>query len=107
MIRYDAIYLVAESPSPHGIFDTPTETQRLAYCTVRSVGMQEFYRAKELGLEPSVVFVLAERADYEGEKVVIWEGRRYDVVRTYINGDAIEITCEEAKRNAGQPAGGS
>ena len=101
MIKADVIYLLSENPGAHGVFDSPTYTERMVYCTVRSVGMPEFYRAHEQGLEPSIVFVLTDAADYEGERIIRWgEGafaRYYKVIRTYVDGLAIEITCEEAE----------
>lgn len=97
MIRADVIYLLSENPGSHGVFDTPTYTERIVYCTVRSVGMTEFYRAHEQGLEPSIVFVLTDAADYEGERLIRWGDVYYKVIRTYVDGLAIEITCEEAE----------
>lgn len=104
MIRADVIYLLAENPGTHGVFDKPTYTERMVYCTVRSVGMSEFYRAHEQGLEPSIVFVLTDYADYNGERLIRWgekdKARYFSVIRTYIDGQSIEITCEEAKAYA-------
>ena len=62
MIGASVLYLVSEEPGAHGVFDKPTETARKVFCTVRSVGWNEFYTAKNNGLEPSVVFVLADYA---------------------------------------------
>ena len=100
MLRADVIDLVTQIPGSHGVFDKPQETSRQVYCTVRSVGMTEFYRAKQYGLYPVFVFELTDSADYQGEKIVVYQGRRYDVVRTYIDGLKIELTVEEAKNNA-------
>lgn len=105
MIRDDVCYLVAESPEAHGIFDKPTEPPRMVYCSVRSVGRQEYYRAMENKLHPTIVFVLQDAIEYRGEKIVLWTPRggaqtRYRVRRTYRDGDALEITCEEATIDA-------
>lgn len=96
MIRADIISLVSESPGAHGIFDPPTEEERTVFCVVTSVGYNEFYAAKAAGIEPSVVFSLTNSEDYAGEKIVMWNNVRYRVVRTYLNGMGIEITCELA-----------
>ena len=103
--RDDVCYLVAESPEAHGIFDAPVETPRMVYCRVRSIGGQEFYRALENKLHPSVMFVLSDAIEYGGEKIVLWTARdgvqrRYRVVRTYDKGDGFEIYCEEATVDA-------
>lgn len=96
MMLQDVLYLIAEDPAAHGIFDAPTETRRMVYCTVRSVGMQEFYRAMEQALHPTYVFILADHAEYQDEKICEWKGTRYRIIRTYTTGGRIELTVEEA-----------
>lgn len=106
MIRDDICYLVAESPAAHGIFDAPQETPRMVYCSVQSVRQDEFYRALENKLHPSIVFELQDAIEYRGEKVVLWQGvndtqqRRFRVIRTYQNRFALELVCEEATIDA-------
>lgn len=68
---------------------------RQVYVLERSVTRSEFYEAATAGLKPSIVLVLSNRADYNGEKRVEYKGIGYDVVRTYTTGDAIELTLEE------------
>ena len=101
MVRADVIELVSESPEAHGVFAAPTETTQRTMCTVRSVGMREYYEAKSAGLEPDVVFRLADADDYDGQKIVIWNGSRYRVVRTWLQGDGIDLTCEKATNDRG------
>lgn len=97
MMRSDVLYLVAEDPEAHGIFDVPEETQRMVYCAVKSVGYNEYYRALEQDLHPTFVFVLADYAEYRGEKICVYAGQRYRIVRTYVNAQlGIELTVEEA-----------
>ena len=97
MRRSDVIYLVAEDPAAHGIFACPAETQRMVYCAIRSVGLNEYYRALEQDLRPEVVFVLADYAEYQGEKIAVWHDKRYRVVRAYQNEQlGVELTVEEA-----------
>lgn len=91
----DVLYLVEEDPAAHGIFDTPTETAKMVYCTVRSVGMSEYYQALAHGLQPTMVFILADAADYNGEKVCLYHDKRYRIIRTYTTGGRIELTVEE------------
>lgn len=106
MIAADVLFLVAEDPGAHGVFDKPTETARKVFCTVKSVGWNEFYRAKDNGLEPSIVFVLADYAEYKGEKIALYtppnaaEQKRYRIIRTYTNDQTIELVCEEATVDA-------
>ena len=95
MLRADVIYLITETPGGHGWFDSPVYTEKMVYCTVRSVGMTEYYRAHAQGLEPSVVFALTDEGDYDGERILRWGSKYYRVVRTYTDGLSIELTCEE------------
>lgn len=62
-------------------------TERTVFAEVRSVGMKETYQALAVGLEPELTFVLADYYDYENEKYVEYEGRRYTVIRTYRKGN--------------------
>lgn len=96
MIRAEIITLVAEDPAAHGVFDAPTETGRDVFAEIRSVGYNEFYAAKSAGIEPSIVFVLTDYLEYDGEKIVLFNDERYRIVRTYTNGQTIELTCEVA-----------
>ena len=100
MTRQDVLYLIKETPGAHGIFDDPTENQRKVYCTVRSVGYNEFYRAKENGITPVFVFTLADVAEYKQEKICKYNGVRYRIVRTYVDRQRIELTVEEATIDA-------
>lgn len=100
MIFRDVISLIAENPAAHGVFDQTTETPKQVYCSVKSVGMNEAYQAMSNGLHPQFVFVLSDYADYNGEKIVTYNGKRYQVIRTYRNNQSIELTCEEATIDA-------
>lgn len=94
MIRAAVLQLIAEAPEARGVFDDATETARQVFCDVRSVTRAEFYRAKEIGVEPTFIFVLSNFAEYNGEKIAVYEGARYRIVRTYVNGESIELTAE-------------
>lgn len=86
MICDDVINLISENPEAHGVFASTTETKKQCYCRVESVSRSEFYRARENGIEPELVFVLSEYADYNGEKIVEHNGKRYRVIRAYVAG---------------------
>lgn len=96
----DVITLVSESPAAHGVLDEITETQKQVFCTVRSVGMSEAYQAMSNGLHPQFVFILSDYADYDGEKVAIYNGKRYRVIRTYRQNQGLEMTVEEVTIDA-------
>lgn len=96
MVRADVLYLIAESPQAHGVFEEITATRRMVYCTTRSVTMNEYYRAKDANIEPTIVFILADYSEYRGEKMCEFNGKQYRIVRTYTKNMTIELTVEEA-----------
>lgn len=74
-----------------------TYQETTVFVRSRSVYQQEFYNAAQLGLHPSIVLILSNRADYNGEKLVEYHDVLYDVVRAdWRNGrDALELTLAE------------
>lgn len=100
MVRADVLFLVSESPAVRGVFDHVERSKRMVYCTVRSVGMSEAYEAKGHDLSPEYVFDLSDYAEYEGEKMIEYNGVLYDVLRTYVNGQKIEITVTRRDSDA-------
>ena len=112
MICDDVIYLVDETPGDHGIFEPRKETQRMVFCQVRSVGQNEFWRAKDNGLNPEYTFRLSDKKDYQGEKICVYNGERYRVIRASVvnatsrtadditDGVSIDLTVESATVDA-------
>lgn len=96
MIRATAIDLISV-PETAGVYDTAAETTRRVFAEVRSVGYREFYEAQEQGLEPSIVFVLADYAEYKNERFIDYDGARYRVIRSYVDRERIQLTAERAK----------
>ena len=96
MTRQDVLTLIAETPKAHGVFDAPALTRRDVFCQVRSVGMNECYRANEQSLHPTLVFVLADSGEYGNEKICEYQGTRYRIIRSYVDRQRIELTVEEA-----------
>ena len=72
-------------------------TQKTVYVQPRGVFSSEFYNAAQLGLKPSVTLYLANRFDYNDEKVLEFQGKDYDVIRVDWNAqrDGISLVCEE------------
>lgn len=103
MIRDDVIYLVDEVPAAHGIFDAPQETRTMLFCQVHSVSRSEFWKAYENGLEPELVFRISEYEDYHGQKVLIYQGHRYRILRSYVSRHAVELTAAPATADAELP----
>lgn len=74
-----------------------TYTDNEVYVMPRGVYNAEFYNAAQAGLHPSITFVLANKADYNGEKLIEWNEVYYNVIRTdwTAQRDAISLICEE------------
>lgn len=81
--------------------ETITYTDRTVYVMPRGVYSSEFYNAAQTGLHPSITFEIANKADYNGERLVVWNGTEYNVVRVDWTGqrDGIRLICEERVNN--------
>lgn len=89
----DVIQLVSytESTDAYGI-TSRVDTTKDVFAQVKSIGESEFYQAAASGLKPEVKFVIADYLDYSDEKEVEWNGKRYNVLRTYRKDNTLEIT---------------
>ena len=67
----------------------------------RGVYQNEYYNAAQVGLKPSITFDIACREDYNDEKVVLFHGKYYTVIRVDWNAqrDKISLICEERVNN--------
>ena len=74
---------------------------RNVFAALRSIGQQEFYAAHGTDFNPELKFVLADYLEYDGEKLVDYNGQRYRIVRTYRTGQALELTVERAPAEDG------
>lgn len=76
-------------------------TRRMVFVQPRSVYNGEFYNASIMGLHPSITLTLTNRADYDGETLVEYEGKLYNVIRAdwKAQRDSISLVLEE-KTNA-------
>jgi SPP1 family predicted phage head-tail adaptor len=67
----------------------------------RGVYQSEFYNAAQLGLKPSITLYMTNRADYDGQKVLVYEDKEYSVIRVDWSAqrDGISLICEERVGN--------
>lgn len=72
------------------------ESRRDVFCSLRSIGQQEFYQASATTFRPEIKFVLADYLDYEDETLALYNGTLYRVLRTYRDGQTLELTVERA-----------
>lgn len=97
MDKSDVIKLVKETPirDEYKVL-TVEKTEREVFCQVHSISQKEFFKAGEQGLKPQFRFTIANYADYQGEKIVVYHGVEHAVYRTYIRGtEEIELYAEE------------
>lgn len=63
-------------------------------CNVNSVYRDEYYSAGNVGLKPSYT-VTMHGFEYNGEQKIVYEEKEYDVLRTYVDEDLLELTVGE------------
>ena len=73
------------------------ETTTDVYVQPRGVYQSEFYNASQLGLKPSLTLYIANKADYNEQKVLRYNGKEYTVIRAdwTAQRDGIALICEE------------
>ena len=99
----DVATLVSYGPATYDKYGNPKREvkETTVYVQPRGVYHNEFYEAAQLGMKPSVTLDLTNREDYHDEKVVVFHGRGYRVIRADWNGqkDLISLICEERANN--------
>lgn len=95
----EIIYLYKETI---GQDEIGNETQTLSqpikcYAKRQSVRTNEFYSAVEVGLTPSIEFVI-KRLNYNGEELLDWNDTRYQVIRTIDPKNKFDIVLVCAKK---------
>ena len=101
MVRADVVELIGELPGAHGVLDPPMLNYRKLYCEVRSISQNESYQARATGLNPEYKLRLSHTFEYKGEKLCDFRGRRYSIIRTYMDEkDGIELTIQRVEGNA-------
>lgn len=99
-MRYTDITLIKETDSRNEYGDlVKSEAKRVVYAGEYSVGMNEVYQGMAVGFKPEVKFRLENWLDYHGEERIQYkpfgtnETVNLRVLRTYNDGDALELTC--------------
>ena len=104
IIMYDKeIYLVEEVEGKNkDEHENPVADRILKqrFANLKSISQTEFYQAQTNDYKPEIKFELADYLDYAGESHVVYEGFIYKVLRTFVVGRKIEITCYGGVRDA-------
>jgi len=72
-----------------------TEERTQVFIQTRGVYSSEFYSASQLGLKPTITFMISNPADYHDESTVEYHGDLYSVIRVDWNGDTVRLICEK------------
>lgn len=109
LVTFDyELSLISITHDENSIGDVIKKTEkRPVLCDVKSVTRGEHYQAAAHGLRPEIVFVI-NIFEYQGEKEVEFEGKRYRVLRAYAPKQArdigdfetIELICQGVVNNA-------
>ena len=93
----DIIYLISQSPTfdGDGYPTTSAETSREVFANVKSVTRGEFYASLKSGINMTIAFNVRS-VDYQNEKIIEHDSKRYKVIRTYIkDGEIMELNCSD------------
>lgn len=97
MQEWNIVYLInyIESPVVDEFGDSVyEEVKTRVYAKCKSISQKEFYQAETVGMKPEIKFILTTSRDYNEQQEIIFNGKRYKVLKTYIpEDDSIEITC--------------
>ena len=75
----------------------PVETVSEVWGEVAGIRQSEFYNAAMTGMKPEITFVIWGN-EYAGQSKIEYEGRKYKLIRTYINpskSEMVELICEK------------
>lgn len=99
-MRWTDITLIKDTDTRNAYGDlVRVEIRRTVFAGEYSVGMNETYQGMAIGFKPEVKFRLENWLDYQGEERVEFTPFGFDVpirlrvLRTYNDGDALELTC--------------
>lgn len=102
----EVITLVKQEKSVDEYGDiTVVETERQVFAKLASISQSEFYQAQAVGFKPELKFIIADYLDYKNEPLVKYQGyadddiETYSVIRTYRNGNALEIIVKRGVDN--------
>lgn len=96
MDRSDVIKLIpiTYAKDANGIPRATEGEPREVMCQVNSVSRNEFFEGGRNGLNPEFVFRVF-FGDYEGERLVEYQNKRYSIYRTYLGrNDMMELYAE-------------
>jgi Holliday junction resolvase-like predicted endonuclease len=91
----DVVYLVSvkETQDSDGFLAIVEGEPKLVFANKKSIRSQEFYLAKQSGIELSFMFDVRS-VDYEGEEKLLFESNEFIIERIYEKGEFTELVCK-------------
>lgn len=83
---------IIEERTRTGGVGSKVDEEREVFADEKSVRMTEFYTAYQSGFEARKVFKI-HKEEYRDERVLLHDESYYTIIRTYVTGDFIELTC--------------
>lgn len=95
----EIIYLITKIKEEDDIGNdiSSSESSKKCYAKQQSVRTSEFYNAIEVGMTPSIEFVI-KRLNYNNEEEIEWNNQRYSVIRTADPKNKFDIVLICAKK---------
>lgn len=74
--------------------------KRKVFANKKSIRSQEFHMAKQEGVTLSYMFEVR-TLEYDGQDTLMYNGKEYNIYRTYEKGEFIELICQRESVNHG------
>ena len=104
MFKNTSCILIAFNPDAHEAGSQVEEIRREVKCIETIVGMNETYQAMGQGLRAEKRLLIPYDKDYQEERKLEYEGKRWDVLRVATNEDnGVLLTIQRENINAGSP----
>lgn len=86
--------LIAQTFAVNSVGDSiATETSRTVFCEFQSIGLKRKVDAAATGMNVEFKLVLKDIAEYQGEEIVVYGEKRYNVKNVFIRDDQlVELT---------------
>lgn len=89
-----------ERLNQNGFKNPMIETKTIVFCNEKSVGYSEYFKSQQAGITIDSK-VEIHSVDYDGQKIAIYKGKRFSILKTYkIDDDIIELTLSDLRELA-------
>ena len=103
MRKLTSVELITFSPDAHEVGTPVTETTRTVKVQEMDLTQADIYQAGGEGLSPDAKLLVPYDKDYKGERELIWEGERYQIIRTnpFKEWNGVILAIKRKKGNSG------